>query len=256
MHMYLKQVHAGLILAIGGALLPLTASATSMVDLDTAARFAVLAGSTITSTGGTTLNGDLGLWPGTAVTETPAMIVNGVRCITDLTAQTAQGHLTAAYDDAAVRDVEHTLATELGGTTQMPGVYDSAAGTFGITGSLTLDGNSEPNPVFIFQMATTLTTAGSSKIILTNGATVDGIFWQVGSSATLGGGSEFMGNILALTSISMDTGATVNGRLLARNGAVTLLGNTVTIPEPAGLLMFCSGLGLLFAARRRFVTTR
>jgi hypothetical protein len=120
------------------------------------------------------------------------------------------------------------VPAELGGTTKTAGVYDSADGTFGITGTLTLDAQGDPNAVFIFKTASTLITAGASSVVLVNDAQACNVFWQVGSSATLGTNSTFNGNILALTSITLTTGANVNGRVLARNGAVTLDTNTIT----------------------------
>lgn len=248
----MKNRHWLLLAVVAFAGLPPQAIA-QLVFLGSAGNFAVLAGSTVTSTGPTVLNGDLGLWPGTAVTETPAMTVNGTRHINDAPASAAQGDLTLAYDDAAGRAVNSTVGTELGGTTLTPGVYDSAAGTFGITGTLKLDAGGDPNAVWIFQAGSTLTTASSSKVALSGGAQAANVFWQVGSSATLGGASTFAGSILALTSIDLGTGATVDGRLLARNGAVTLLDNTVTtpIPEPPGtFLLFAGLLGLVMGVRR------
>ena len=120
-----------------------------------------------------------------------------------------------------------TIGTELGGSTLVPGVYNSQSGTFGITGTLTLDGQGDPDAVFIFQMQSTLVTASASVVLLTNGARACNVFWQVGSSATIGTSSSFVGTILALTSITLTTGATVDGRVLARNGAVTLDSNTI-----------------------------
>src|SRR5660397_198798 len=156
------------------------------VELGTTSSFAVLAGSTITNTGPTTING------------------------------------------AAGRTPVRRIPTELGGSTLLPGVYDSASGTFQITGTLTLDAQGDPNAVFIFKSASTLITASNSNISLLNGARFCRVFWQVGSSATLGVNSHFVGHIFALTSITANPGATVQGQLLARNGAVTLDTNTIT----------------------------
>ena len=205
------------------------------VNLGTAEIFAVLGGSTVTSTGDTTVDGNLGLSPGSAVTGFPPGVVsNGTIHISDAPANQAQVDLTTAYNYAAGLGVDATLAAELGGTTQPPGVYDSADTTFAITGTLTLDAQGDPNAVFIFQAGSTLTTAGSSEVVLINGAQAGNVFWQVGSSATLGTTSTFRGNILALTSITLTTGATVEGRVLARNGAVTMDGNHVGLPRMAG----------------------
>ena len=203
------------------------------VPLGTASSYGVLAGSTITNTGATTINGDVGLSPGTAVTGFPPGTVVGTTR-TAAAAAPAQAGLVTAYNDAAGRTPVTTVATELGGQTLVAGVYNSAAGTFGITGILTLDGQNDANAVFIFQAASTFTTAAgapgtpASQVVLINGAQPCNVFWQVGSSATLGTYSVFQGSILALTSITVTTGATINGRALARNGAVTLDTNTIT----------------------------
>ena len=209
------------------------ASAATSVPLGTAANFAVLAGSTITNTGTTTINGDLGLSPGTSVTGFPPGTVNGTEDIADAAALQAQNDLTTAYNNAAAQPVTATIPTELGGTTETPGVYNSAAGTFGITGTLTLDAQGNPDAVFIFRAASTLITASASNVILVNGAQASNVFWVVGSSATLGTNSTLQGNILALTSITVTTGTTIDGRALARNGAVTLDTNTINALTPA-----------------------
>ncbi|MEV4187505.1 ice-binding family protein [Streptosporangium canum] len=203
------------------------------VPLGEAADFAVLAGSTVTNTGATTVTGDLGLSPGTAVTGFPPGTVSGTIHTADAAAQ-AKVDLATAYDDAAARTPATTVPTELGTTTLTPGVYTSTAGTFGITGTLTLDAQGNPDAVFIFQTASTLITASASTVTLTGGAQASNVFWQVGSSATLGTGSSLAGNILALTSITATTGVSVNGRVLARNGAVTLDTNTITKPTSQG----------------------
>ena len=220
--------------AAGGTTLVVQQSNDNTVPLGTAANFAVLAGSTITNTGPTTINGDLGLSPGTSVTGFPPGQVNGTIHAADSVALQAQADLTTAYNDAAARPATATIPTELGGTTQTPGVYDSAAGTFGITGTLTLDAQGDPNAVFIFQAASTLITASASNVDLVDGAPASNVFWVVGSSATLGTSSTLQGNILALTSITVTTGTTIDGRALARNGAVTL--DTDTITAPVGVL--------------------
>jgi HD-GYP domain-containing protein (c-di-GMP phosphodiesterase class II) len=192
------------------------------VSLGTAASFAVLAGSTITSTGHTTITGNLGLSPGSAVTGLLGGLLSGNLFAANGVAVQAKADLAAAYDDAVGRPVTQTVPVELGGTTRTPGVYDSAAGTFGITGTLTLDAKGDPDAVFIFKAASTLITASASRVKLINGARASNIYWQVGSSATLGTYSVLRGNVLALTSITVTTGTTVDGRMLARNGAVTL----------------------------------
>ncbi|MGI8615000.1 MAG: ice-binding family protein [Nocardioidaceae bacterium] len=201
------------------------AAAEAPVNLRTTASFAVLAGSTVTTTGPSVINGNLGLYPGTSITGFPPGIVNGTIHKTDAVAQQAQSDLTIAYNDAASRG-PGAAASELGGRTLVAGVYTGTALT--LTGTLTLDGQGDPNAVFIFQSGSTLITASNSTVALINGAQACNVFWQVGSSATLGTNTTFVGTILALTSITAQTGTTVNGRLLARNGAVTLDNNVIT----------------------------
>ena len=192
------------------------------VNLLTAGNFIVLGGSAVTVGVGTAVTGDVGVYPTATLTNNGT--VNGTIHIADGTASQAQSDLTAAYGDAAGRSADATVPTELGGTTLGRGVYTSAAGTFGITGTLTLTGTA--TDIFIFQMATTLTTGASSNVTLIGGALASNVFWQVGSSATIDG--NFKGNILAFTSITQNSGASIlNGKALARNGAVTVDGNSV-----------------------------
>jgi hypothetical protein len=204
-----------------------SARAAASVPLGTADNFAVLAGSTVTNTGPTVVTGDLGLSPGTSVTGFPPGRVNGTQHITDAVAAQAQTDLTTAYNDAAAQASTGTVSADLGGQTLTPGVYTSAT-SLGLTGALTLDAQGNANAVFIFQAGSTLTTASGSSVNLINGARACNVFWQVGSSATLGTASTFRGTILALTSITVTTNATVDGRVLARNAAVTLDKNTIT----------------------------
>jgi hypothetical protein len=204
-----------------------SARAATAVPLGTADPVAVLAGSTVTNTGPTVVTGDLGLSPGTSVTGFPPGTVNGTQHITDPVAAQAQTDLTTAYNNAAAQAPTATVSADLGGQTLTPGVYTSAS-SLGLTGALTLDAQGNPNAVFIFQAGSTLTTASASSVNLVNGAQACNVFWQVGSSATLGTASTFRGTILALTSITATTSATVDGRLLARNAAVTLDTNTIT----------------------------
>src|SRR5437016_607365 len=211
-----------------------TPAGQAPVALGAASTFAVLAGSTVTSTGATTVNGELGLSPGTAVTGFPPGTVNGTIHAGDPAAAQAQLDLTTAYNDAAGRTVGAiTVAGNLGGQTLTPGLYKSTSSLEISSGDLTLDAQGDANAVFIFQMASTLTTTSSRQVILSGGAKAANIFWQVGSSATLGTGSVLKGNILALASITVTTGATVEGRLLARTAAVTLDSNVVGLAIPA-----------------------
>jgi hypothetical protein len=207
------------------------AAGPTPINLGSATNFAVLAGSTITNTGSSVVNGDLGLSPGSAVTGFPPGTLNGTQHVADATTVQAKTDLTNAFNNAAGQSPVSQIGTQLGGTTQNPGIYNSADGTFGITGTLTLDAHGDANAVFIFKTASTLITAGSSNVSLVNGAQACNVFWQVGSSATFGTNSTFKGNILALTSATLTTGAHVEGRILAQNAAVTL--DSVTITKPS-----------------------
>ena len=202
--------------------------AVTTVDLGSTDNFAILGGSTVTNTGSSVITGDLGLSPGSSVTGFPPGTLNGTQHVADTTAVQAKTDLITAYNDAVGQTPVSTVSTELGGTTKTAGIYNSANGTFGLTNTLTLDAEGNPDAVFIFQTASTLITGGSSVVVLTNGAQACNVFWQVGSSATLGANSTFKGNILALTSATLTTGAAVEGRVLARNGAVTLDTNVIT----------------------------
>jgi len=217
------------------ALTPLSASAaTSPVLLRTAANFAVLAGTTITSTGNTVINGDIGVSPGTAITGLPPGQVNGaIHDNSDAAATAAEADLVTAYNDAAGRTTSGTVDSVLGGTTKTSGVYNSTSGTFGIAGTVTLDAQFDPNAVFIFKATSTLITAADSQVALVNGAQSCNVFWQVGSSATLGATSTLRGSILANTSITVGAGLTIDGRALAITGAVTMDADLITRPTCA-----------------------
>ena len=259
------RIPTGLGLALAWTFLHLNANAVE-VNLETANNYAVLAGSTITSTGPTVINGGLGLTPGSAVTGAP--IVNGSYDVDNAAAVLAQNALTTAYTTAAGFAPNQNLTGQnLGGLTLTPGVYFFASSAQ-LTGTLRLNAEGNPDAVFVFQIGSTLTTASGSSVVTINdgGSATPGIstFWQVGSSATLGTATAFEGNIMALTSITADTGATVlDGRLMAQNGAVTLDDNTITAPPAEGgpspvpdtggtLLLLGSGLAALFAFQRRF----
>lgn len=209
------------------------AGAQPTVGLGTADPFAVLGGSTVTNTGPSVVNGDLGLSPGTAVTGFPPGTLNGTAHVTDAVAAQAQSDATTAYNDAAGRTPATVAPADIGGQMLKAGVYKSAS-TMGLTGDVTLDAEGDPSAVFIFQIGSALTTASSSRVVLANGADACNVFWQVGSSATLGTNSEFRGTVIALTSVTVTTGATIEGRALARNGAVTLDSNTITRTGCAG----------------------
>ena len=219
----------------GPTSIPLQTHSQAAVSLGTVANFAVLAGSTVTNTGATTINGDLGVSSGTAVTGFPPGIVTGTQYKgVGSAASQAQGDLTTAYNDAAGRTSVDmvTLSGNLGGLTLTPGLYKSTSSLSISSGDLTLDAKGDANAIFILQMASTLTTTSGRKVILSGGAQAGNIFWQVGSSATLGSTSVFKGNILAMQSITLNTGAALEGRALARTGAVTLAGNTIIKPTP------------------------
>jgi hypothetical protein len=212
-----------------------TASAAIVptVPLATSANYSVLAGQTITNTGPSVLNNSAGLSPGTSITGFPPGIVTPPAIIdaTSPAAAQAQLDLTAAYLDAAGRPLNATTTAELGGLTLVGGVYAGPSKSpLSLNGTLVLDGEGNPNSVFIFQTDSTLITGSASTVSLINGAQECNVFWQVGSSATLGTGSVFAGNILALTSIAVTTGVTVHGRALARNGEVTLDTDVFTAP--------------------------
>jgi hypothetical protein len=205
------------------------AAAASWVNLGTATDFAVMAGSTITNTGYSVINGNIGLSPGSAVTGfPPGDEPSGSMYIANAGAIQAQNDLLTAYNDAAGQTpAEDLTGQDLGVLTLTPGVYNFSSSAQ-LTGRLILDGQNQSDPVFVFQIGSTLTTAVSSEVYLENGATPCRVFWQVGSSATLGVNSIFRGTIMANTSITANTGVTMLGRLLAMGGAVTLDTDTIT----------------------------
>jgi hypothetical protein len=221
-----------IILAIGMlAVAPIAmAAGPAPVGLGTAEPFAVLAGTPgVTNTGATTITGNVGIDPAASVTGFPPGIVNGTIHAADAVALQAKSDLVIAYDDAAGRTPATTVAGgTLGGKTLVGGVYSAGGVTLDLTGTLTLDGQDDPNSVWVFQATSDLITASSSSVRFINGGLPCNVFWQVTSSATLGSGSSFAGTILALTSITMDSGVTVNGRALARNGKVTLINDKIT----------------------------
>lgn len=214
----------------------LTAPALSpgAVDLFTAETYGVLAGSTITNvpTSPTLITGDLGLDPGSAVTGFPLGVVTGASNVNNPAAIQAKADLVTAYLDAAGRTTDFLLPPDIGGSTLSPGVYttDGTPTSLAITGTVTLDAAGDPDAVWIFQIESTLITAPAAVVSLINGAQACNVFWQVGTSATLDTTTTFAGTILALDSITLNTGANVDGRVLARNAAVTFDDNDVTVP--------------------------
>ena len=201
------------------------------VPLATAANFAVLAGSTVTNTGASLVSGNLGLSPGTSVTGfPPGTVTNGTQHVADAVAAQAESDVTTAYGNASTRPCPGPpMPGDIGGTVITPGVYCNST-SVGITGTVTLSGNA--SSVFIFQIGSTLTTAaGNSVVLLSGGVLPSNVFWQVGSSATLGTNTTFNGTIMAQDSITVNTGAALYGRALARTGAVTLADNAVEDPS-------------------------
>lgn len=197
--------------------------------LGTVASFAVLAGSTVTNAGGggTVITGDLGVSPGNAITGFPPGVVVGTIHADDAVAAQAQADATVAYNNLAGQACNSDLTSQdLGGLSLTPAVYCFSSSAQ-LTGILTLDGQGDPNAIFVFQIGSTLTTASAASLLLLNSASACNVFWQVGSSATLGSGTAFAGNLLALTSITLNSTATVSGRALAQTGAVTLDSNTI-----------------------------
>ena len=225
----------------------------AVVDLGSATTFAVLAGAGITNTGTTTIRGDVGSSPTPAMTGFGTVALDGFNHGSDATTLAAKGSLITAYNDLAGMTPLSTLAGafELGGITLVPGIY-SAPVSLGINGILTLDAGGDSGAFWVFQSGSTLVTGSGSSVLLTGGATAANVFWQVGSSATLGTGSSFSGTIVAMDSITATTGAAVFGSLFARNGAVTLASNQITVvPEPATALLSGVGLAGLLVRRRR-----
>lgn len=243
--------------------------------LGTAENFAILAGSTVTNTGNTTVNGDIGVWAGTAYTGSGTVLQTGAQHLGDAVAQVAQGDLTAAYNGLAGMPVSlfgNLTGQDLGGLTLSPGVYNYTSSAQ-LTNTLYLDAQGFNNVSWVFQIGTTLITAPNSVVefvnLGTNNGADNGVYWQVGTSATIDIQTVFKGNILANSMIVLNTGATLDGRALARIEQVTLQGNTINkglegglifdengeilqvpatgsasaVPEPTTMLLF--GLGLL-----------
>ena len=197
-------------------------------SLGTAQAFAVLGGSTVTNTGASVITGDLGVSPGSAVTGFPPGIVTGTIHAANATALQAQNDVTTQYNSLASAACPANLTGQnLGGLTLTPGVYCFNTSAQ-LTGTLTLDAQGSAGATFIFKTGSTLTTASASSVLLINGGNPCGVAWQIGSSATLGTTTSFIGNLIALTSITLNTDANIIGRALARNGAVTLDSNNIS----------------------------
>jgi len=204
--------------------------AVEPVPLGTADSFVVLAGQAVTATGANTLNGDLGIYPGKSLTGGSTITITGAEQIADAVALQAQSDLTTAYLNAAGQVPATNITADVGGgRTLTAGIY-KANDTLNLTGSLTLNAEGNPDALFVFQADSDLIVGSGASVNLINDAQWCNVFWQVTSSATIGSGASFSGSILALSSITLADGATVEGRALARNGAVTLISNTFTTP--------------------------
>ena len=250
-----------------------SAAVVAKVNLATAGNYSVLGSQSVTNTGPSILAKSLGVSPGTSITGFPPGIVlaPGVTDNNNPASALGRADLTAAYIDAAGRPLNGITPADLGGQVLQPGVYaTSSKGALGLTGTLTLDGAGNKGSVFIFQTDSELVTASSSVVQLINGAQECNIFWQIGSSATLGTNSTFVGNILALTSVFVNTNVLVHGRALARNASVTLDDDVFTSPTCApqtipgagsgsaqdtelliASLLIATGVSAAFIARRR-----
>ncbi|MEK6225314.1 MAG: ice-binding family protein [Chloroflexota bacterium] len=214
------------VIAIGAMAGTAANAANPPVGLGSAATYSVLAGTpSITNTGATTIDRDVGIHPADSIIGFPPGIIGGTVHAGDAVALQAKSDLTVAYLDAAGRPVTANHSA-LGGLTLVGGVYNANGATLGLTGTLTLNGQGDPNSVWIFQATSDLVTASTSSVVFINGGSPCNVFWQVTSSATLGSGSHFVGTILALDSITLANGVTVNGRALARNGLVSLINDT------------------------------
>ena len=243
------KLKAGL-LAATMALVGYTAEATS-VSWGAASSFAVIGGATVTSTGATVVEGDLGVSPGTAATGFPPGIVTGEIHAADAAASQAHAAAASAYGVLALLAVDANLTgRDLGTLVLSPGVYkfDTSAQ---LTGNLVLDGEGE----YVFQIGSTLTTAANSSIQTINGARWENVFFQVGSSATLGAGTTFLGSIIADSSVTLVTGANVDGHVFGLDGAVSLDNSHVMVPEPSTTALFAAGLAMLLARRRTLTST-
>jgi hypothetical protein len=223
-----RRAGAGLasIISLGLLFAGSAEAANAPVNLGSASSFSVLAGSTVTNTGPTTMSGDLGLDPGSAITGAPHAL--GATHVDDGVALNAENSLTTGWTNAAGRPATRLASDDLSGQSFTPGVYSAPSSLLFSAGDVTLNAEGDPNAVFIFQIGSSMTTGSATRVLLTNGAQPCNVFWEVGASATLGTDSRFAGTVMALTTITAQTGATLDGRLMAKNGAVNLDTNTIT----------------------------
>ncbi|TKA65270.1 hypothetical protein B0A49_11222, partial [Cryomyces minteri] len=212
----------------------LAAFADAQLTLGSASSFSVLGASTVTSTGLTVLTGDVGVSPGTAITGFPPGVFTGTLHSADAVALAAQADAHTAYNAAAgLAPTQSLTGQDLGGLTLGPGVYNFAS-SGGLTGVLTLDAGGNANAQFVFQFGSTITTATASQVVLINGAKPCNVFWQVGSSATLGTGTMFAGNVIALASVTANSNVMAQGGLFALNAAVTMINDQITSQGTCG----------------------
>ncbi len=209
--------------------IPVQTTIQATVSMASLSTYAVLGGSAITSTGATSITGDLGLSPGSSVGGFPPGILVGTQHVNDVSSTQAKLDLTAAYNDLAGRTCTDivTLSGNIGGLTLTPGLYKSTSTLAVSSGDVTFDAKGNADAVFIIQIASSLTTTSGRKVFLSGSAQAKNIYWQVGSSATFGTTSAFKGNVIAMQSITLNTGATLDGKALARIGGVTMAGNTI-----------------------------
>ncbi len=210
-------------------IIPIQDVVQANVTLGATANLAILAGEAVTNTGATVITGDLGLNPGTSVGGFPPGILNGTMQINTETAIQAKLDLTAAYNDVAARTSTDivTLSGNMGGLTLTPGLYKSTSSLAISSGDLTFDAKGDENATFIIQIASSLTTTSGRQVILKGGASAANIFWQVGSSVTFGTTSVFKGTVMAMESITFNTGATLDGRAFAQSGTIVMEANTI-----------------------------
>ncbi|TVQ61516.1 MAG: DUF3494 domain-containing protein [Phycisphaerales bacterium] len=231
------------------------------IEMGTAMTYAVHGAAGVTNTGPSVITGDLGAWPTGSVTGFPPGIVNGTMNIGNAAAMQAHSDATTAYNTiAGLSPTQNLTGTDLGGLTLTPGVYFFASSA-GLTGNLTLDAQGDPDAQFVFQIGSTLTTATDSSVSFINDADGCNVFWQVGSSATLGVRTDFTGTIIALAAVTLTTDATItHGRAIALTESVTMDSNIIDggpcIPSPGALALLVPACLTVFLPRRRDAARR